>query len=108
MFDFLRGPHVQLIVSAAGLAVLVAVGYYVVAKVREGFSENRLGATDLMSSFRESYSQGELSDEEYRTIKATLAARLRQQLNPNGDGRASDEEATVEGTQQLKETGDEG
>jgi len=85
MPNFLASPNAQLIVYATGLLMLLAIGYYIVLKVREGFSENGPGASDLMSSFRESYSQGELSEEEYRTIKATLAARLRQELNFGGD-----------------------
>ena len=85
MPNFLASPNAQLFVYATGLVMLLAIGYYVVAKVRESFSESGPGASDLMSSFRESYSQGELSDEEYRTIKATLAARLRQELKFGGD-----------------------
>lgn len=92
MPNFLASPNALLIVYATGLVMLLAVGYYIVAKVRESFSESGPGASDLMSSFRESYSQGELSDEEYRTIKATLAARLRQELKFGGnEGCAANE-----------------
>ena len=103
MPNFLASPNAQLIVYATGLLMLLAIGYYIVLKVREGFSENGPGASDLMSSFRESYSQGELSEEEYRTIKATLATRLRQELKENGDagGLADDRPRSDDGAEQA-------
>ena len=33
----------------------------------------------MMSEFREAHARGELSDEEYRNIKQTLAAKLREE-----------------------------
>lgn len=102
MPNFLASPNAHLIVYATGLVLLLAIGYYVVAKVRESFSENGPGASDLMSSFRESYSQGELTDEEYRTIKATLAARLRQELK-----FGVDEGCAIEDVDQVEDDAEE-
>jgi metal-dependent amidase/aminoacylase/carboxypeptidase family protein len=51
-----------------------------VLAVRRTLSESEAKAHDLFSNFRELHSQGELSDEEYRTIKATLAARLQREI----------------------------
>ncbi len=41
------------------------------------------GASELMSNFRELHSQGGLSDEEYRTIKAMLAQQVENELSPS-------------------------
>ncbi|HVX59494.1 MAG TPA: hypothetical protein VHC19_02800 [Pirellulales bacterium] len=80
MSEFMQKPEARLVLLAAVTAVLAAVGIYVVAKVRRSFMESGPSSTDLITNFRELHSEGELTDEEYRTIKATLAARLQQQL----------------------------
>ncbi len=80
MSELLQRPETRLVILAAVTAALAAVGIYVVAKVRRSFVESGPTANDLITNFRELHSEGELSDEEYRTIKATLAARLQQQL----------------------------
>lgn len=80
MAELLQRSEARLLILAAAAAALVAVGIYVVAKVRRSFTESGPSPYDLVTNFRELHSQGELSDEEYRTIKAMLAARLQQQL----------------------------
>ena len=80
MIDLFERSEARLAILAAAVAVLIAVGIYVVAKVRRSFMESGPGAGDLITNFRELHSRGELSDEEYRNIKATLAARLQRQL----------------------------
>lgn len=80
MPDFLQSTGAQVVIWLALCAILVVVGIYVVAKVRQTFSEREPATHDLLANFRELHSQGELSDEEYRTIKATLAARLQREI----------------------------
>ena len=82
---FLQSAQAQVVLWVAAGAALVAVGLYVVAKVRQGFSESGPASHHLMTNFRELHSQGELSDDEYRTIKAMLAARLQQELKDKGE-----------------------
>jgi uncharacterized membrane protein len=85
MSELLQRTEARLVILAAAVAVLVAVGIYVVAKVRRSFTESGPDAHELITNFRELHSQGELSDEEYRTIKAMLAARVQQQLKGRSD-----------------------
>lgn len=90
MGEFLRGSFLQtaqaqVVLWLAAGAALVAVGIYVVAKVRQRYTENGPGSHHLMTNFRELHSQGELSDDEYRTIKAMLAARLQHELKDKGE-----------------------
>jgi len=82
---FLQSAQAQVVLWVAACAALLAVGIYVVAKVRQGFSESGPGPHNLMTNFRELHAQGELSDDEYRTIKAMLAARLQQELKDKGE-----------------------
>jgi len=85
MPNFLQTTAAQVVIWLAVCAALVAVGFYVVVKVRQSLTEREFGAHDLMTNFRELHSRGELSDDEYRTIKATLAARLQQEVKDKGE-----------------------
>ena len=85
MDQLLRARLEELIVSAAILAALVAVAAYVVGLIRAKTAQQEPTASELMSKLRESHSRGELSDEEFRTIKTTLAARLEEELRGKGE-----------------------
>lgn len=85
MPNFLQTTAAQLVIWLAICAALVVVGIYVVAKVRQSLSEREAATHDLITNFRELHSRGELSDDEYRTIKATLAARLQREVKDKGE-----------------------
>jgi 5-bromo-4-chloroindolyl phosphate hydrolysis protein len=80
MAKFLTTPAAYVVLLLAILGVLVAVGFYIIGKVRQDLTEGAPGASELLSKFRELHSQGGLSDKEYRTIKAMLAERLENDL----------------------------
>lgn len=75
----------ELIIWTAVVAALLAVGIYLIGKVRSASVQHEPTASELISKFRESHSRGELSDEEFRTIKTTLGARLQEELNDDGE-----------------------
>jgi len=75
----------ELVVWIALLAIALAVAYYVIAKIRAGPAQRELRASELLSKFRDLHSRGVLSDEEFRTIKTTLAGDLQEELNDNGE-----------------------
>jgi len=70
----------QLVIAAAVMAALVAVGAYVAGKLRAPPVQKEPLASELLTKFREMHSQGVLSDEEFRTIKTTLTERLQSEL----------------------------
>jgi hypothetical protein len=74
----------RLVLWVAILAVLLAVAYYVGEKIRPKPAKKEHKASQWLSNFRELHSQGELSDEEFRTIKTNLAAQLQDELSDNG------------------------
>ena len=78
------GPE-WIVLWIAVLAVLMAIGYYVIEKIRPKPAQKEPQASQWLSKFRELHSQGELSDEEFRTIKTHLAAQLQDELKDNGD-----------------------
>lgn len=65
----------------AAVFVLVALGLAIVRKFRNVKGDGVAQSSDLMSRFRDLHDQGGLSDEEFRTIKAKLAAKLKTELN---------------------------
>ncbi len=78
--DTLGTPTGQVVGGLTAFAMLCAVAAYVLGKIRRQVRESDPGPSEFMTNFRELHSQGELSDEEYRTIKAMLASRLQKQL----------------------------
>ena len=92
MADFLGIPPeywssttAQVVILLAGLAVMVAVGFYLVRRFRGGAEEDQPSASDLLTNFGELHSRGELSEQEYRTIKTLLAARMQEEIKDTGD-----------------------
>lgn len=71
----------QTLVLFAILAVLVIVGIVLGNRFRQSIKDAPTDTSDLLSNFREMHARGELSEEEYRTIRSTLSARLRQELS---------------------------
>jgi uncharacterized membrane protein len=69
----------------AVLASLLAVAYYVITKIRPEPEKKEPLASQWLSKYREMHSRGELSDEEFRTIKTKLAEQLQDELNDNGE-----------------------
>lgn len=69
----------------AVLASLLAVAYYVITKIRPEPEKKEPQASQWLSKYREMHSKGELSDEEFRTIKTKLAEQLQDELKDNGE-----------------------
>jgi uncharacterized membrane protein len=74
----------ELVIWVAVLAAMVAVAIYVIGKVRKVPAQREPVADELLAKCRESQSRGELSDEEFRTIRTTLEERLREELRDDG------------------------
>jgi uncharacterized membrane protein len=68
----------------AVLMTVVAIACYVTEKIRPKTVQKERLAGQWLSKCRDLHSQGELSDEEFRTIKTTFAAQLRDELSDNG------------------------
>jgi hypothetical protein len=69
------------------LALLAAVGGYLIRHFRDHGRNPTSEDHDLMTNFREMHARGELSDEEYRTIKSKLSSKLRSVIT-NADKKA--------------------
>ena len=71
---------IALCVLAAGLGL---VAYFLVRKLRGPEEEDQVNTSDMLTKFREMHAEGVLSDEEYRTIKTNLSARLQSEIKDN-------------------------
>ena len=67
------------------VAVLGVVACYFITKLRPKAVQKEPKASQMLSKFRESHSKGVLTDEEFRTIKTTLATQLQDELKDNGE-----------------------
>jgi len=85
MAEFLQSAAARAIILTAVLAVLIAVGIYVILRVRQSIRETGPTASELITNFREIHAEGKLDDEEFREIKSKLGERLQQELNSNDE-----------------------
>lgn len=85
--ELLPGQIVPLALALAALAIAVVLGGYLIGRIRAAYSQQGPTTQDLLTDFRELHSQGELSDEEFRTIKSMLSEQLAQEVKRTaGDG----------------------
>jgi uncharacterized membrane protein len=85
MLQLFEAEAEELVLWIAGLAVLLAVAIYVIERVRATPAQHEPTASELLAKCRESHSRGELSDEEFRTIRTKLGSRLREELKDDGE-----------------------
>jgi hypothetical protein len=85
MLEFLQTTQAQVVLWTLCGAALTAIGVYIVKRYRDRKGDDQPKASELLTNFREIHSQGGLSDEEFRTIKAQLAARMQREINDNDD-----------------------
>jgi hypothetical protein len=81
MAEFLGSPLAAVVFLVALTATLIAVGAYVIGRVRADVKRPEPDASHWLTNFQELHSQGKLSDEEFRTIKSLLADRLHHELS---------------------------
>ncbi len=82
---FIKAPVVEAIGLFITVLLVIAIGAYLVGRFRGRAEEDRRPANEMLTNFRELHSQGDLSDDEYRTIKTVLTAKIRSELNGTGE-----------------------
>jgi hypothetical protein len=85
MVEFLQTPASRAVLLTAALAALIAVGAYLIGKARALRRVESPGTSELLSDFRDLHDKGELTDEEFRTIKGVLTQRLEREWMGNGE-----------------------
>ena len=70
MLEVLNNPTVQAVLGIVVLCVLIAAGFYLVSIFRDYAANDCRGTDDMLANLREMHLQGDISDEEFRTIQA--------------------------------------
>ncbi|QDU31479.1 hypothetical protein ETAA8_66370 [Anatilimnocola aggregata] len=70
----------NLIYGLAGLVGLVVIAVVVLGKLRGNAQQSEDTASQLLSNLQDLRQEGDISDAEYRTIKAVLGAKLQQRV----------------------------
>ena len=74
-----------LVVGVVGLLGLLTVAWVVLEKLRGNTQQNEDSAGELLSNLQDLRQEGDISDAEYRTIKAVLGAKLQQRVKDDQD-----------------------
>ena len=80
MTSLFRHPLAQAALWFAVIFALSALAVVALRKWRGSANDAQLGPSELLTKFRELHGRGSLSDDEYRTIKTTLARQLDAEL----------------------------
>lgn len=84
MAEFVDSFGAQVVLWSTALAVILAVGAYLIGKVR-AMRRTEPPTSEHLTNFRELHSRGQLSDEEFKSIKGLLAQRLQKEWTRNGE-----------------------
>ena len=83
MTALLRHPLAQATLWFAVIFALLALAVAVLRRWRGSANDAQPKPSELLTKFRELHGRGTLSDDEYRTIKTTLARQLDAELKEN-------------------------
>lgn len=86
MKQFLLSTPAQLVIWLSALAALVAIGGFIVGRLRDHSDSEQLSANSLLTNFRELHDQGDINAAEFRNIKTVLGVRLHEELNVSSFG----------------------
>ena len=76
---------IQVMLWMSVLIGLVIIGVFVVQRFRGGAADKGTSANELITNFQEMRSRGDISDADYRKIKAVLRAELQSELKDDKD-----------------------
>ncbi len=88
-----------LILAFVGLGIFIAIAVYVLSKIRAGQKSEEVSPSEMLRAFSDMYESGDLSLEEYRSIKHYLAASLSTSVSSrekSANKKGSDREMELE------------
>ncbi|MCC9641735.1 hypothetical protein LOC71_05575 [Rhodopirellula sp. JC740] len=68
--DVIAKPAVQAGIALVVLAILIALAFWVLARLRDYTTDDQLEAPELLANLEEMRRKGDISEEEFRTIQA--------------------------------------
>ncbi|TWU01540.1 hypothetical protein Pla100_12750 [Neorhodopirellula pilleata] len=103
MSDIFTSTPVQLSLGITIIAVVIAVAFWLLRRLRDYTTQDRPEPALSLSNLEEMLRKGDISEEEYRTIKASAHARFASSDSANtsaapatrGDGGKRDQQPSV-------------
>ena len=78
--------HVARVLLWLAVMMLLTAGVvYLIRRMRDTGDEATESSGELLTKFRDIHAQGDLSDEEFRSIKSRLAAKMQGELKHDDD-----------------------
>lgn len=72
--DVIAKPAVQAGLALAILAVVIALAFWVLARLRDYNTDDQLDTEELLANLEEMHRKGDISEEEFRTIQSATRA----------------------------------
>ena len=86
MLEVLTTPSGKAVIWVTVLLVVAVVGWYVVLRFRDISDDDHPTPSELLTNFRELRQEGDISEQEYRTIKTALRPDIDREVNVSNDG----------------------
>src|SRR5262245_43734358 len=83
-------PQIMLWVGVG--VVLLAVGVFIIRRFPKSAANDKPPTSDMLDAMRDLHARGQLSDDEYRSIKTKLATRLKRELADPDEEAGSEEQ----------------
>ena len=80
-------PTVQAGLGVVVLCILIAAGFWLVSSFRDRTAEDRFESDEMLSNLEEMHREGDISEKEFRTIKASMDRHRGNAIN-DGDAVA--------------------
>ena len=92
MSNWSEDPNVQLAVGLVMLCILITAGFSLVSRFRDYAAQDQDDTVDALANLEEMHRKGDISEEEFRTIKSK--ASLPSQNDKPDDGSTSQDESS--------------
>lgn len=76
MTDVFANPTVRLALAVPVLLILIALGFWLMGRLRDYTTDDRHEPLGALVNLEEMLRNGDISEEEFRTIKASARSRL--------------------------------
>ncbi|MEM7315185.1 MAG: hypothetical protein AAF497_18745, partial [Planctomycetota bacterium] len=85
LLEILTTPSGRAVIWVTVFLIVSVVGWYVVLRFRDISGDDNPTASELLTNFRELHQEGDISEQEYRTIKTALQPDIEGELNVSDD-----------------------
>ena len=86
MLEVLTTPSGKAVIWVTVFLIISVIGWFVVLRFRDISGDDNPTASELLTNFRELHQEGDISEQEYRTIKTALRPDIERELIVRVDG----------------------